>query len=51
MDIFMLIFHQTGIFYAILHIYFFDLTFLLLNTAFPVLANSVDPDQLTSEQI
>ena len=26
------------------------LTLLLLNTAFPVLANSVDPDQLASEE-
>ena len=27
-----------------------NLTFLLLNTAYPVLANSVDPDQLASEE-
>ena len=26
------------------------LTFLLLNTTYPVLANSVDPDQLASEE-
>ena len=29
---------------------FLDLTFLLLNTICPVLANSVDPDQLASEE-
>ena len=30
--------------------YFNDLTLLLLNTTCPVLANSVDPDQLASSE-
>ena len=29
---------------------FYSLTLLLLNTTCPVLANSVDPDQLASEE-
>ena len=32
-----------------LKVYYFHLTLLLLNTTCPVLANSVDPDQLASE--
>ena len=32
------------------HYFWIELTLFLLNTTFPVLANSVDPDQLASEE-